>query len=890
MTHFQKIKITISFLTLFIFSLTVNASFLNGSIFSGIENRSALAHDLDSTQMAELEVITTYAQPITVLQNVYINELMSSNNTITDEFEETDDWFEIYNGDTQPLFLGGLYLTDDIDSLQKWEITDGTIIEPNGFEVIWADGEPEQGGLHADFKLNNSGEFLAIVQELNGELHILDSLTFPAIPTNISYGRLEDGQSEWVFFGNATQKASNNGQPQHFNESVIFSEIGGHFPNPFSLEMSVADPSATIHYTLDGSTPTDQSMLYQNPVLIEETANVKAKTFKSGFISSNIKTDFYVVNEAAEIAILNVQSDPDNFWNDETGIYVSGTNGALDYCNDELHNWNQDWERPCQLTLLEPDGTIGFEVNAGMKIGGACSKNLKMKSLNFFLRSNDYGDEKIDYQIFSTQELSEYRRIKIRNSGTDWQEMLFRDGMNQTILANTIDLDLMAYRPVRVYLNGAYWGIYGIREMFNTSYIESHHGVDKDSIDLLGDPYGPRSQVRDGDDIHYNELVDFINNNTLTSDLNYEIIREFIDVQEYINYHIAQVYLANYDWPGNNVRVWRDKNNGKFRWMLFDTDASSGWIGWGADVATHNHNTLAHTLNIDPANMFVPGFTEWPNGAESTYLFRKMMESDAFENEFVQRTCTFRELIFAPERVLPMVDSLENLLLPEMQRHITKWLGNNDFGDGTPSGGSVFSWQVKVLNFRNFYTNRSTSILPIYANTLGLGGRFDLTFGYNEATFGDIMLHENEMEIPFNYQGEYFQNMPIKIKAIPDTGYYFSHWLETGNTNAEIDFVGTSDQTLTPVFTDTPVATEDLGLKFQINIYPNPVRDLLNIELTDLENKASYLLYDVYGKVLLQKYISQKNTRLTMSDFPSGIYLIKIKTQKGSITKRIIRN
>jgi len=860
-------------------------------IISGIGNRSAIAYDFDSTRSAELVIKVAYPQSDSVLQNIYINELMLSNTTIEDEHLETDDWFEIYNGNEETVFIGGLYLTDNPEDLQKWQITNGTLIEPNGFEMIWADGQPEQGGLHTSFKLKSSGEFLAIVQELNGTLYVLDSLTVPEVPTNISFGRIEDGESDFVYFGNSTPNSSNNGQPQHYTEQVVFSQVGGHFSSPVLLEMSVMDSSATIYYSLDGTTPTNQSQLYQNPILIDQTANVKAIAYKSGFVSANITADFYLLNEPSEIAVLNVQSDPDNFWNDHTGIYVSGTNGGLDYCNEELNNWNQDWERPCQLTLLEPDGTIGFDVKAGMKIGGACSKNLKMKSLNFFLRSKVYGDEKIDYQIFSTQELSEYRRIKIRNSGTDWQEMLFRDGMNQTILSNTVDLDLMAYRPVRVYLNGKYWGIYGIREMFNSRYIESHHGVDKDSVDLLGDPYGPRSEVREGEALRYQELMDFIDDNSLTTLSNYEAIREFIDVQEYINYYISQIYFGNYDWPGNNVRVWRDQNGGKFRWMLFDTDASTGWIGWGANVASPDHNTLAHTLNTDEVNMWVPGFTEWPNGAESTYLFRKMIESDAFKNEFVQRTCTFRELIFAPERVLPMVDSLESLLLPEMQRHISQWLGNNEFGEGIPSGGSVFTWQLRVDNYRKFFSNRANSILSIYASTLGLDQRFNLSFGYNESTLGKLVLHENEMSIPFNYVGEYFKNMPIKIKAVPNEGQYFSHWLETGDTNAVINFVGFEDQTLTPIFSGTPtVHTQNEMLKYLVNIYPSPTQNLLNIDLLNHVDKIRLVLYNVSGKVMLDTELFEDQTNLEMSEMPNGIYLVKLDTDQGSITKRIIKN
>jgi len=450
---------------------------------------------------------------------------------------------------------------------------------------------------------------------------------------------------------------------------------------------------------------------------------------------------------------------------------------------------------------------------------------------------------------------------------------LFRDGMNSLILDQTVDIDILSYRPTRLYLNGEYWGIHGIREMFNKYYVESHHGSNPDNLDILGDPYGPGSHVREGDFVRYDEMMDFLNSNSLFSSDNYETIQEFIDLQEYLNYHITQIYLANYDWPGNNVRIWRDRNGGKFRWMFFDTDASTGWQDWGNDVATANHNTLAHTLNTQPIGS-VPGFPQWPNGPESTFLFRKMMENADFENEFIQRTCTFRELIFAPERVIPMVDSMENLLLPEMQRHINHWSGNNDLGSGTPLGGSVANWQSYIDNFRSFYSNREFFILSILQNTLDLDGRFDLNFNYDAATNGDVVLHENEMVIPFNYQGEYFKNVPIKVKAIADDGYYFSHWLETGETDAEIAFLSDGNATLTPIFTDEPVNVSHQKIASVVKVFPNPVRDYLNIKWEDAAlNIDQITLFNSIGQpVLQQKITNQLLTKISIKHLPKGIY------------------
>ena len=543
------------------------------------------------------------------------------------------------------------------------------------------------------------------------------------------------------------------------------------------------------------------------------------------------------------------------------------------------------------MTFYEPDGSDGFQVNAGMKIGGACSRNLKMKSFNFFLRNKDYGEELIDYPIFPNQTLTEFRRIKIRNGGTDWLEMLFRDGMNHHLLANTVDLDLVAYRPVRVYLNGQYWGVYGIREMLNKHYIASHHGVDADSVDILGDPYGPRSQVREGDDEAWDIFANLVATKGVSQEEDYIAIQEMMDLQQYLNYYIVQIYLANFDWPGNNVRVWRDRNNGKFRWMLFDTDTSAGWDSWGATVAKANHNSLAHSLNTNNVRG-VPGFEQWPNGPESTFIFRQLMKNEDFKNEFIQRTCTFRELLFSPDRVFPMVDSMEQLLLPEIGRHIQKWTGNNQLGQGRPSGGSVPAWRNILSSYKNFFSSRAFHILSIYEKELDLAGTFDLAIN-TMSNKGKVVLHQNEMAIPTTYVGKYFKNVPITIKAIPEEGYYFSHWLETGNTNSEVQFSSTVDTTLTPIFTSQAVSVYDEELDHQIVVFPNPTADFITIQLEeDILEPIQLKLYNSLGQEVLEPRSTDATSTISVKQLPKGIYWLSVERlgveNRSLVSRRIV--
>lgn len=155
-----------------------------------------------------LEFEVGYARPA-----LYINEFLASNDAAAaDENGEYDDWIEIYNGDSQPVNIGGMYITDDAGDLTAWQIPDrapdSTTIAPGGFLVLWADKESEQGVLHVNIKLSGDGEQIVLTAP-NGTC-VIDSLTFGEQTTDVSVGRQPDGSDNWVTFDTPTPGASNN--------------------------------------------------------------------------------------------------------------------------------------------------------------------------------------------------------------------------------------------------------------------------------------------------------------------------------------------------------------------------------------------------------------------------------------------------------------------------------------------------------------------------------------------------------------------------------------------------------------------------------------------------------------------------------------------------------
>ena len=173
---------------------------------------------------------------------LFVNEIMAVNDsTIVDEAGEYDDWFEIYNAGEESVRLEGFYMTDKKDNLTKWQFPASDIeIVPGEHMIIWCDEDQEQGTSHTNFKLSGSGEFVALVSP--DGLTVIDSISFPAQQTGISYGRLVDGGDEWGFFETPSPGAYNqvlniDGE-ENFPKSV---SIISAYPNPFN-------PSCTIQF------------------------------------------------------------------------------------------------------------------------------------------------------------------------------------------------------------------------------------------------------------------------------------------------------------------------------------------------------------------------------------------------------------------------------------------------------------------------------------------------------------------------------------------------------------------------------------------------------------------------------------------------------------------
>ncbi len=754
-------------------------------IFTGSGLRVPWSYDGNPELAPKLFIEAEFATPTTAIQDLYINEIAARGTSYADEDGDCDDWIELYNGGSQAVDIGGLYLTDDYNDLTKWQISQPLTIPQGEFATLWIDDDTEQGGLHANFTLSGAGESVALVQILNNEITILDSITFFEMPFMASYGRTTDGALTWQNFGEITPNASNNNASNWLIAPSI-SLTTGSYSGTQEVSISHPDPTAMIYYSTDGSEPTSNGTLYTSPISITQNTSLVAKAFKTGFSPSLSAKTSYLIDMDLSLPAIYINTDPANFFDDSIGIYVEGTNGVPGFCTPFPANWNQEWERPINLSMMKENGDAAFSVNAGVSIGGGCSRTFAMKSLNIATREKKYGDKRINYPLYEGRDHTNYRRLKLRNSGQDYLRMAFRDGINQTLLWDKVDLELQAFQPSVVYLNGDFWGLHNIRELYVDEFFEAVYDVSPKKIDIIKNPNLPWQEVKKGSDTEYLELYNFLENNDFSVAANYQVVDSLIDINVFTNYWASMIYMANADWPANNITIWKERKVGeKWRYCVMDTDGSTSN---GFDTNTEaNFNTLDHVTD-DLSQT-------WPNHSNSTMAFRRLLQNSNFRNEYIQRTCSFIHLIYDSERVNTFSDSIQSQLEPYMAQHIGM------YGFDNAAGGNLFSWNTWVDNYKQFFVDRPDFMRDFINTQFGLNGTYELLLNYDQNTGGTVVVNTNEMETPFNYTGLYFKDVPLQVKAIPKPNYEFLFWLETGDTNPVIDFAtNANNATLTPIF------------------------------------------------------------------------------------------
>lgn len=660
--------------------------------------------------------------------------------------------------------------------------------------------------LHTNFKINSEGETLILSRP---DSSLVDSVTATPLMANISYGRKPDGQSSWFYFSKSTPGAANDtrGYNAMSSDTVKFSYKGGYFPGGLEIKLTTDDPLDSIFYTLDGSEPLPDDLLYKNPIPVSKNTVLRARSVNSQKLAGLIFTNTYIT-EQHTLPVVCLSTDPDNFFDYNTGIYVLGPKASEESPNFGANFW-EDWERPAHMELYDINGVKHIDQGVGVKIYGAWSRANAQKSLALFAR-REYGKGSFDYQFFKDKPIKKFESVVLRNGGNDWNQAIIRDGLTSSLIKD-MDMDRLAFQPAILYINGEYWGILNLREKVNTHFLAENHFVNPDDVNLLEN----NGTIIDGSNTSYLQMISYLNTHTLESEQNYLGVSKNMDVNNYIQYQLTEIYINNKDWPGNNVKFWKTNDPGSiWRWIIFDTD-----FGWGIwDGNAYSFNTLAFALE--------PNYPEWPNPPWSTLLFRRMMSNPAFRKEFANQFADRINTNFRPVKVIQVIDSLKLTFQPEINDHMIRW------------GLNYYNWQNNFITIKSFANARPGYMRNFLDAELGNVGKLNVRVEIDPPGAGVAKVNSVIPE-SYPFTGVYFKNLPIKLTAIPNPGYKFLRWEGAINANSlSIDYNMAESATLRAVFTSAEPADFKIVIN-EINYNSSPEKDTKDwIELNNAGNTS----------------------------------------------------
>lgn len=632
-----------------------------------------------------------------------------------------------------------------------WEIKDSIDVLSSSYEILWMD-EMKDKKRHAPFKLDADGGYLTLY--VNGSC--VDSIAYGAMDAHISYGRY-DGKMGYM-----------EPTPYEENKSVVaslvsdrcampkFGETPGVFEGTVNVTLSTSTSGATIYYTTDKTEPSAQNgKTYTGPIAVTDYTNIRAIACKSGMLPSKIVTGTFIredehTEKYPSLPIVSITMDQTYYSDDKIGMLVVGSNGKYSEKNcpngSLTANFNQDWKRPVNFEyIVNGKQVLSQEVEAAVE--GGCSRNEEVKSISL-KASKKTGKNWYDYRFFQSKPDVVHRTLHVRNGGSAYNCVSYRDGMLQT-LAIGMNIDYQAYQPVIYYINGKYIRQMALNERTNADYVWSNYGYDEDAIDLISVSDQLGIKVSKGSDEAYKELINYLKSNDPSSSDYYKGACARMDMDEYIDYNIFEQYIANGDWPGNNMKLWRSKEDGLFRWILFDTDISYGLCDYEA-YTNVSRNMIKWCKG--------EGSRYWANGQDwMIEMFANLSKNKEFKKKFTTKFLINLSTRFSYDHVKVVFDSIGNLARNMDDNYRNMYT----FAEQRP--------QYVYEHLRDYVCSNEESIVNLSIKSNVENARLTLN---NEPLS--------------SYKGKYFTNYSFNIKAYAPMGYVFDHWEISDTTHLSL--------------------------------------------------------------------------------------------------------
>ena len=591
-------------------------------------------------------------------KDLMIAEVMNSNRQfMSHNGGEYYSWIALYNNSNTTVNLSDYTLTTDEESKNMYAL-ENKQLKPGEFYILMASGNPKLGNAtykHTNFKLSKT-ESLYLYKK--GK--IIDSMYISDIPIGYSYGR--NNSHGFYYFSVPTPGKINSGGRVGISSVPVASIAPGVHNNVNNLSIELKG-SGTIYYTLDGSEPTRNSKVYNGPIILAKTTVIRAIHYEDGRQPSNFFTASYIINENHTLPVMSISLNHSAF----REVYTAGGNNTI---------------RKAHAELYEADGS--FSIDCGIRLFGGSTRWLPKRSyaLKF---SKRFGPGTLNYKVFDKRDAVNWDTLVLRSGSQDNVNSMIRDELATSIMDDYGTVAVQAYKPIILYINGEYWGIYYIREFVDDEYIEHRYNVDGSKANIVR----VDGNVRSGTIADYRHLTNYIRNNDMSQSRHYEYVKTKLDIENYIDFWAGQHYTTNNDLINMRFYSHPDVADGKIRMVFYDFD-------W----AFYNWSSNHMNFMLNPA-----GSGSW-NIDNS--IIRGLMRNAEFRQTFLERFAWNMNNVWTDENLMKRYDELIKVIEPEMPRNQKRW--NN----------TMERWNTERERLKTYLLRRRGFMLQHIQNYYGL--------------------------------------------------------------------------------------------------------------------------------------------------------------------------
>lgn len=560
----------------------------------------------------------------------------------------TDNWVELKNVSDKEIDLAGYALQKKPGKKQpSWALPSKKLQPGEIITVQLAGNSNPNNPLAASIKL---GSAETIILSKDGKF--VDGVCAKLTKPGGSIGRI-NGKKGFYFFSQPSRNQENPEGGKRFIAAMpVFDKKPGIYSKDKKIALRLKDVKKKVHYTLDGSVPTMASPLFKDSIVITENTIVRAFTEGDDQSQpSRIATMTFLPGAQHDLAVMSVTLKDSDLYDYNTGIYADGPGYTAEWPHQGANYW-KDWTKNAHVEFF--DGKEGFSTDCGLKIFGGFSRSEAKKSFRLKFRGV-YGEKEVIYDFFGNGKSIGLKDLVLRSGSQDYNRCMVRDEFFTSLMkAQSPNILVQEYRPVALYVNGKYFGLYYLREKIDNDFVARKLNLpSNDSVNIImsvgNNERGPKAP--------YMDLMNYIKTHDMSNQANFEYVKSNVDLEGLIDYKLGEIYSGNTD-VGNirYVRSTTPESDRKWHFVFYDLDAT--WTG--------DKPTADHYLSTSPAtgNMYV---------TEQNVMINRLLANKEFRQLFLQRLSHHLHNTFTPQNTTAVFDNLVAKIRPEMKLNAKRW-------------------------------------------------------------------------------------------------------------------------------------------------------------------------------------------------------------------------